>query len=199
MEIKFNCSNPACNQRMVVDEALAGRALPCPACATILWVPLRENSSVGEQASPSPSPGEIKFNCSNPDCLQPITVNSLQAGQRLKCPKCGRIIHVPGTRVESVTEVVLVEALPAESETIVSVVEVTSNAMDDEAGTRFWNLLKGPQASVLGERFEHVVEECDVGLHLDRAAVEVECQIDGRLARRAHDRRAPPFAHPRPP
>jgi hypothetical protein len=39
--------------------------------------------------------------------------------------------------------VVLVEALPAESETIVSVVEVTSNAMDDEAGTRFWNLLKG--------------------------------------------------------
>jgi len=32
MEIKFNCSNPACRQRISVDEALAGRLLHCPIC-----------------------------------------------------------------------------------------------------------------------------------------------------------------------
>jgi hypothetical protein len=36
---------------------------------------------------------------------------------------------------------------------------------------------------------QHVVEEVDVGVDLDRAAVETEAQIDLRLGRRACDQR----------
>jgi Tol biopolymer transport system component len=144
MEIKFNCSNPTCNQRIAVDEALAGRELPCPACATILRVP-PPGKSLAVESSPTPflPPLEIKFNCNNPDCLQPIAVDPLQAGQRLKCPKCGNQLCVPGTRIESVADAVLVEALPVEAEIAVAVVEVIRDPLMDETVTRLWNLLKG--------------------------------------------------------
>jgi hypothetical protein len=46
-------------------------------------------------------------------------------------------------------------------------------------------------ARVLGERFEHVIEELDVRIDLDRAAVKRETQIDLRLLRRPFDQRAP--------
>jgi hypothetical protein len=42
---------------------------------------------------------------------------------------------------------------------------------------------------VLRERVQHVVEELDVGVDLDRAAVEPQAQIDLRFGRRAFDRR----------
>jgi hypothetical protein len=42
---------------------------------------------------------------------------------------------------------------------------------------------------MLRERLEHVVEELDVGVDLDRAAVEPESQIDLRFFGRAFDDR----------
>jgi hypothetical protein len=43
---------------------------------------------------------------------------------------------------------------------------------------------------VFGKRFEHVVEKLDVGVDLDRSAVESEAQIDLRFFGRALDDRA---------
>jgi hypothetical protein len=43
---------------------------------------------------------------------------------------------------------------------------------------------------VFGERFEHVVEKLDVGIDLDRSAVESQAQIDLRLFGRPLDDRA---------
>lgn len=81
MDIKFNCSNPACQQRIAVDESMAGRSIQCPACDTQLQVP----SSVN-----------IKFNCSNPDCQQHIVVDVSEAGRFLRCPSCGKPQQIPG-------------------------------------------------------------------------------------------------------
>jgi dienelactone hydrolase len=81
MDIKFNCSNPACRRRISVDESMAGRSLQCPACATVLQVPSSTN---------------IKFNCSNPDCGQHIVVDVSESGRFVRCPSCGRPLQIPG-------------------------------------------------------------------------------------------------------
>lgn len=39
MDIKFNCSNPACQQRIAIDVSEAGRILKCPSCGKSLQVP----------------------------------------------------------------------------------------------------------------------------------------------------------------
>jgi len=39
MDIKFHCSNPACQQKLAVDESYLGRSFPCPACGTVLQIP----------------------------------------------------------------------------------------------------------------------------------------------------------------
>jgi hypothetical protein len=48
-----------------------------------------------------------------------------------------------------------------------------------------------PAAAVLGERVEHVVEEVDVGIDRDRAAVQREPKLDLRFLGGALDERAP--------
>ena len=81
MEIKFNCSNPKCQQRLSVEESMAGTALACPACATMLQVPLSTS---------------IKFNCPSGNCGQPMVVDVSEAGRFVKCPACGKPSQVPG-------------------------------------------------------------------------------------------------------
>jgi sugar lactone lactonase YvrE len=39
MDIKFICTNPACQQHLAVDESCAGRSVQCPKCGTTLQVP----------------------------------------------------------------------------------------------------------------------------------------------------------------
>lgn len=82
MEIKFNCSNPACRQRISVDETLAGRLIQCPVCKKELEVP-KSNS--------------IRFNCVNPECGQHIVVDVSEAGRFVRCPSCYRPLLVPGS------------------------------------------------------------------------------------------------------
>jgi hypothetical protein len=81
MDIKFNCSNPDCRQRIAVDESMAGRPMPCPVCATVLQVP---------------GSSDIKLYCSNPDCEQHIVIDVSHAGRFIPCPSCGKPIAVPG-------------------------------------------------------------------------------------------------------
>jgi Tol biopolymer transport system component len=81
MEIKFNCSNSACKQRISVDESLAGKPFSCPACGTSQQVPASKN---------------VKFNCSNPQCEQHIVVDVSESGRYVKCPSCGKLTQVPG-------------------------------------------------------------------------------------------------------
>jgi Tol biopolymer transport system component len=81
MEIKFNCSNPACRQRISVDESFAGKSFSCPACAADLQVPLSKN---------------IRFNCSEADCGQHIVVDISESGRYVKCPTCDKPLQVPG-------------------------------------------------------------------------------------------------------
>jgi hypothetical protein len=95
MDIKFNCSNPVCQQRIAVDESMAGQSVPCPACATILQAP----SSVN-----------IKFHCSNPDCEQRLVVDVSEAGRFLPCPSCGKPLQVPGAPPKP-----LVSKIPAQT------------------------------------------------------------------------------------
>jgi Tol biopolymer transport system component len=81
MEIKFNCPNPTCQQRISVDESRAGQTLSCPACATLLQAPTSPN---------------IKFNCSTEGCGQHILVDVSEAGRFVRCPSCGKPSQVPG-------------------------------------------------------------------------------------------------------
>jgi hypothetical protein len=81
MEIKFNCSNPVCRQRISVGESMAGQSLRCPACATELQAPASKN---------------IKFNCSNPECGQHMVVDVSEAGRFVRCPSCDKPLQVPG-------------------------------------------------------------------------------------------------------
>ena len=39
METRIHCDNPACRQKLVVDESYFGRSFPCPVCGTILQIP----------------------------------------------------------------------------------------------------------------------------------------------------------------
>ena len=39
METKIQCTNPACQQKLVVDETYWGRSFHCPACGTLLHLP----------------------------------------------------------------------------------------------------------------------------------------------------------------
>jgi dipeptidyl aminopeptidase/acylaminoacyl peptidase len=39
MHIKFNCSNPDCQQHLAIDESFAGQSLRCPACGASVQVP----------------------------------------------------------------------------------------------------------------------------------------------------------------
>src|SRR5580693_5241452 len=87
MEIKFNCANPNCRQRISVDESMGGQSLLCPACATVLQVPASTN---------------IKFNCSNPECEQHMVVDVSEAGRFVRCPACNKPLQVPGSPAKSI-------------------------------------------------------------------------------------------------
>jgi len=79
MEIKFNCSNRNCQQRISVEMAMAGRSVNCPACGMVLDVP--------ESAT-------IKFNCQH--CGQHVAVDVVEAGRFARCPACDKTTQVPG-------------------------------------------------------------------------------------------------------
>ena len=81
MGLKFNCPNPECRQRIEVDDALAGAAMPCPACGAEVHVPTSH---------------DIRFACTNKDCGQHIVVEVSEAGRFVKCPACGKVLRVPG-------------------------------------------------------------------------------------------------------
>jgi len=94
MDIKFNCTNPQCQQRLSVAAVMAGGTLACPACGTPLQVP----------ASP-----HIKFNCPDEACGQPMVVDAGEAGRFVHCPACGKTARVPGTPAKA-----MVAARPVE-------------------------------------------------------------------------------------
>ena len=73
MGLKFNCPNPTCRQRIEVDDAVAGSAIPCPACGVVVHVPASH---------------DIRFTCSNRECKQHIVVDVSEAGRYVKCPAC---------------------------------------------------------------------------------------------------------------
>ena len=81
MEIKFNCANPQCQQRVSVDESMAGQFLACPACAMVLQVP---------------GSASIKFDCPSKGCGQHMVVDVSEAGRFVQCPACGKPSQVPG-------------------------------------------------------------------------------------------------------
>jgi len=56
VEIKFNCTNPACQQRVCIDCSWAGGEILCPACNTPLQVPAPSNPS-----NPVPGPVRKRF------------------------------------------------------------------------------------------------------------------------------------------
>jgi hypothetical protein len=87
MEIKFNCSNPNCRQRISVEAERAGQSVNCPACGTGLHVP--------ESAT-------IKFNCRH--CGQHIAVDVAEAGRFARCPSCGKAAQVPGDPLKPLVE-----------------------------------------------------------------------------------------------
>lgn len=82
MEIKFNCPNPKCQQRISVEESRAGQSVSCPACGTVLQAPVSPN---------------IKFICSNEGCGQHMVVDVSEAGRFVRCPSCGKMSQVPGS------------------------------------------------------------------------------------------------------
>lgn len=86
MSIKINCSNPACQQRIAVEEAMAGRSVSCPVCGTVLQIPTSTS---------------IRFNCSNPGCGQHIVVDVGEAGRFVRCPSCDKTMQVPGSPPKS--------------------------------------------------------------------------------------------------
>src|SRR5580765_4318226 len=86
MDIKFNCSNRSCQQRVSVGESRAGQTVNCPACGTLLRVPISTS---------------IKFTCRTPDCGQHIVVDVSEAGRFVKCPSCGKPMQVPGNPPKS--------------------------------------------------------------------------------------------------
>ncbi len=90
MGIKFNCSNPACRQRIAVDEAMLGKTIVCPLCATELQVP---------------ASATIRFSCSNPACGQHISVDVSEAGRFVECPACAKAQSIPGSPPQSIAQV----------------------------------------------------------------------------------------------
>jgi DNA-directed RNA polymerase subunit RPC12/RpoP len=80
MDIKFNCSNAACRQRIAVDESMADQSIACPGCGTMQQVPVSIN---------------VKFNCSG--CGQHIMVDVSEAGRFIRCPSCEKPLQVPGS------------------------------------------------------------------------------------------------------
>jgi hypothetical protein len=81
MGLKFNCSNPACQQRIEVEDAMAGYFVPCPACGNNLQ---------------APSSANVKLICANPECEQHIIVDAGEAGRFIRCPSCNKPMKVPG-------------------------------------------------------------------------------------------------------
>src|SRR5579862_1444039 len=80
MEIKFNCSNPACRQHILVDKSNAGELIRCPACGSELKVP---------------DSAEIKFYCVG--CGQHILVHVSEIGRFIRCPSCNQGQQIPGS------------------------------------------------------------------------------------------------------
>jgi hypothetical protein len=108
MDIKFNCSNRACQRRISVDESRAGQSVDCPACGTVLHVPASTN---------------IKFSCSAPDCGQHIVVDVSEAGRFVRCPACGKPAQVPGDPPKPLVPVVAKKPVPAPVEVVPEIVE----------------------------------------------------------------------------
>jgi predicted esterase len=94
MEIKFNCVNSGCGQRISVDESVAGEEFSCPACGMSQQVPASKN---------------VKFNCSNLECAQHIIVDVSETGRFVKCPACGKATQVPGPKPKSLISVPISE------------------------------------------------------------------------------------------
>lgn len=86
MEVKFNCSNPACRRRISVDESMMGKPFTCPACGTEEMVP---------------TSASIRFTCSNPECGQHVAVDVSESGRFVKCPACEKVLRVPGALPQS--------------------------------------------------------------------------------------------------
>ena len=53
MDIKFNCSNPDCQQHIAIDESCAGQSLKCPTCGASVQVPkpLEKLVSIAESSA----------------------------------------------------------------------------------------------------------------------------------------------------
>ena len=87
MAIIFNCSNPACRERIEADESQAGNLASCPACGTELHVPVSK---------------DIEFDCTNPRCGLHIVVDISEAGRVVVCPGCKKVLRIPGDPPKSI-------------------------------------------------------------------------------------------------
>ena len=169
MEIKFNCSNPSCRQRIDVDSSNAGRSFQCPACNTTLRVPDLNQPSV---ANDSISSVEIVFKCSNPDCGQRIAVDGSRAGRWLKCPACDRALQVPGKAIESL--IPQHSLFEPSKKTVLPTQPIILPPVIVTWQLRFWWLLKGWGVGVA------LLGVLIAGLHL-RSAARLPPHLDAML------------------
>lgn len=107
MDIKFNCPNPECRKPFRARSEQAGKKARCPKCKQVLTIPaagpayhpemeaLAAAALADPVATPAPAaPAKpIYFDC--PNCDERIQAPAEQAGQRIPCPHCTRIVKVP--------------------------------------------------------------------------------------------------------
>jgi putative phage-type endonuclease len=79
MAFKFQC--PHCDRHLEADEALVGRTIDCPSCATSLEVPPVTNSMA------------FKFDC--PHCGQRLEATKDLIGRTFPCPGCNDPVVTP--------------------------------------------------------------------------------------------------------
>lgn len=108
MPIRFKCPN--CTKTLSVKEHLAGRKANCPACKKpiVIPAPVSAPADVDDlahslfsdappkkeaRAAESVKKGPIKFDCEF--CVEPIEIAFEEAGKKVPCPHCRRIVRVP--------------------------------------------------------------------------------------------------------
>ena len=104
MAIKLNC--PHCKRALRVKDELAGKRVKCSGCQKALTIPEPAHPSAEVEAlaaaalseepsaaAPAPAPTTLDFQC--PHCDETVHTTADNAGKRMPCPECTRIIPVP--------------------------------------------------------------------------------------------------------
>ena len=101
MSIEVRCDQ--CDKTMRVKDSFAGTRGTCPFCKAAIDVPQVTVSAERVSKALSPPVTDMPISIQCPSCGKRLHGQNELAGKRVKCPKCGQVLVMPGARPPAIS------------------------------------------------------------------------------------------------